>query len=166
MAAALAASVAALMGVVQDRRELGERLELERREQAATVASLRTELSTRDTLLRALNDPDVRVITLTTPLPQAAAALMFWNRATNRWTFVAHDLPLLGAGRAYQLWLVLGSRPTSIGLLAPDAQGNARMDAQVRVDGSAELQIAVTNEPAGGSFQPTGEPVMAGSATR
>lgn len=165
MAAALAAAVVALVGVTRDRSALDQRLGLELREQAAMVALLQAELSTRDTLLRALANPEVRVITLTTPVPHAAAALMFWNRATHRWTFVARDLPLLGAGRVYQLWLVVDSRPMSIGLLSPDAQGNARMDAQVRVAPGARPQIAVTSEPAGGSLLPTGEPVIAGSAT-
>ena len=166
MGAALAASMVALAGVAQDRRELSRRIELERREQTATIASLRTDLATRDTLLWALTDPEIRVIALTTPAPRAAGALMFWNRPRNRWTFIAHDLPPLEAGRIYQLWLVVDSRPTSVGLVSPDANGNARIDAELVVASDARPHVAITNEPAGGSPQPTGEPVIAGAAPR
>jgi len=158
---ALAASIVIAVGLARDRRDLSRDLEQERSRQSMEMASLRSELSARDTLLAAFTGPSVRVISLSAPAPRPAGALMFWNRATSQWTFVAHDLPLLDAGRTYQLWVVLESTPTSVSTFVPDALGNARVSARLPLDANARPQIAVTNEPTGGSARPTTEPLIA-----
>ncbi len=164
--AALAASIVIAVGLARDRRDLSRDLDQERSRQSLELASLRSELSVRDTLLAALTGPSVRVISLSAPALRPAGALMFWNRETSQWTFVAHDLPLLDAGRTYQLWVVLGSTPTSVSTFVPDALGNARVSARLSVDANAHPQIAITNEPAGGSPRPTTEPLIVSARSR
>ena len=100
------------------------------------------------------------MIALAAPTPRAVGAVMFWERASDQWTFIAHDFPALQPGRTYQLWLVLGSSPQSVGVFAPDALGSARISARVPLDSEARPQIAVTEEPSGGSPQPTSDPII------
>jgi anti-sigma-K factor RskA len=63
----------------------------------------------------------------------------------------------LGAGEVYQLWVIEGGAPESVGLLAPEG-GAATHTLEQAVGGDAV--IAITVEPAGGSDQPTTDPVM------
>ena len=90
-------------------------------------------------------------------------ARMFWAQSTNTWTMFAHDLPVPPAGRTYQLWLITrtGQR-ISAGTFAPDPSGGAVVSAQYPLAPDALQMIAVTEEPAGGVLQPTGEVVIAG----
>ncbi|MGD7706354.1 anti-sigma factor [Microlunatus sp. Y2014] len=72
----------------------------------------------------------------------------------NRGVFIARDVPQPGADRSYQLWAITGGRPTSVGLV--DHGGTLR----VWFDGVADAeQLAITIEPAGGSPEPTTEPL-------
>jgi anti-sigma-K factor RskA len=89
---------------------------------------------------------------------------MFWDPRTGRWTLVAHDLPALRTGRTYQLWIITTEgRKISAGTFAP-VGGNALVQAAYALPGNALGAIAVTEEPAGGVPQPTGEIVISGAA--
>jgi anti-sigma-K factor RskA len=67
-------------------------------------------------------------------------------------------LPPLEEGRTFQLWTLQGKDVTSVGLFTTGTDGTAR------VAFSRELHegdtVAVTEEPAGGSPQPTSEPIF------
>lgn len=71
---------------------------------------------------------------------------------------VADGLPGVDADSVYQLWLVDadGTR-TSAGLLRVDASGDADQVMRGEMDGAVALGVTV--EPAGGSEQPTSDPV-------
>jgi anti-sigma-K factor RskA len=70
---------------------------------------------------------------------------------------VGDAFPPLDASQNYQLWAISESgEATSLGLLPPE-DGVPRT--KVEFDGSNAVRIAVTVEPAGGSEQPTTEPV-------
>jgi hypothetical protein len=93
--------------------------------------------------------------------------LVFFNGATGSGAVVIDDgdtsvqfsgLPALDATQVYQLWVIEDGPPQSAGLLALDASGNARQDLGGRVSASAVL--AITVEPAGGSPQPTSDPIL------
>jgi anti-sigma-K factor RskA len=88
---------------------------------------------------------------------------MFWAQATNTWTLFAHNLPALASGRTYQLWLITrDNQRISAGTFAPNQSGDAAVSAQYPLAADALQMIAVTEEPAGGVPQPTGEVVIAG----
>jgi Anti-sigma-K factor rskA/Putative zinc-finger len=64
---------------------------------------------------------------------------------------VSSRLPTLPGGHTYQLWAIVGSRPISLGLL-----GRAPGPATFTMSGANTVsQLAVTEEPAGGSVVPT-----------
>lgn len=89
-------------------------------------------------------------------------ALTSWNGAVVAAAAVLPDrsgyllpesLGVLPGGRTYQLWSIVGGHPVSAGLLGADPRVLA-----FRVAPGAGV-LAITDEPAGGSPQPTGAPV-------
>lgn len=63
------------------------------------------------------------------------------------------------AGMTYQLWVVRGSTPVSLGTFEPTAAGHGALTVETTlVEGEV---VAVTVEPAGGSPAPTSEPFLA-----
>ncbi|MGW7608930.1 anti-sigma factor [Streptomyces sp. NPDC054766] len=79
------------------------------------------------------------------------------SRAQDRCAFIASDLPRLGDDQVYELWYAAktgGLRPA--GLLPGSGGGQARVLRDSLDDVSA---VGITAEPAGGSRQPTSEPL-------
>ena len=70
---------------------------------------------------------------------------------------VPAGLRALPASRTYQLWSIVGGRPVSAGLLG----ATPAVASFVVPAGTQEL--AITDEPAGGSRQPTSSPVASAS---
>lgn len=171
---ALAAGIlfAASLGVIgamwQERGRLHAMIDLASTNEHAAIAtndSLRTKLSVQDSLLGGLTGRDVAVMTLTSVGVHSPFARMFWDKSANTWTLVAHDLPPLKPGRAYQLWLVTPTGKISAGTFA-ERNGNAVMRATYALPPEQLRAIAVTEEPAAGSPQPTSAPLIAASATQ
>jgi hypothetical protein len=160
----LVVSVAVLAALLNEREKLRNSLSAEAASAAATRAaadSLRLAIAGRDSLIAGLTGRDVAVMTLTASGTRAPFARMFWDRATNRWTFVAHDMPALPGGMTYQLWLVTASAKISAGTFEP-RNGDAVVRATYAMQADSLTAIAVTEEPAGGVPQPTGRMVIAG----
>ena len=89
---------------------------------------------------------------------------MFWDKATDKWTFVAHNLAPLAAGRTYQLWLVTATAKISAGTFTVSPKGDVMLQATYALDRNALKAVAVTEEPMGGMPQPTGAMVVVGAA--
>ncbi len=106
-----------------------------------------------------LSAPDVTTVELTGR--GDAHGRMVLSAEQERAVVVTDGLPALDENRTYQLWLIAGGGPMGAGLLRPGEDGQAvhRLTAS---DLSDVQQIAVTVEPAGGSPQPTTDPVLAG----
>lgn len=119
-------------------------------------------LATRDSLLRSFLGPDVRSATLaSTGAPPAAR--IFYNAGTGSVVIAAFDLPPAPAGRIYQLWGIPdGGDPVSLGTFQTDLDGTVLMRTAAPV-GSDFTVGAVTEEPAGGSPQPTTTPFLVGT---
>lgn len=64
------------------------------------------------------------------------------------------ELPALSGGQVYQLWTMTGETARSRGVLSDPDDG-----ASMRLPG-AEVSVAITIEPKGGSEQPTTEPIV------
>ena len=128
--------------------------------------SLAALVAEQDRLMAALTGPKVRVVELATADAQKPYGRMFWDKATDRWTFVAHNLPQLQQGRTYQLWLVANGQKISAGTFAPGPRGEAVVRATYALDAHALQAVAVTEEPAGGVPQPTGAMIVVGKAVQ
>ena len=128
------------------------------------LTNLQHIVAERDQLVSSLTGSQVRVVGLSAGETKSPRALMFWDKATDRWTFIAHNLGPLQAGRTYQLWLVTATKKISAGTFAANARGDAFVQATYALDRSALKAVAVTEEPAGGVPQPTGAMVVVGAA--
>jgi anti-sigma factor RsiW len=172
---ALAASVLLIVGVgvmasvLRDRENLKDALvgatASTQRSQRATD-SLRTLVMSQDSLINGITGRDVAMVQLTSTATRQPKAMMFWDHSRNGWTLIAHNLPMPRAGRTYQLWLVTPAGKISAGTFMPDTSGAAMVRATYALARDSLSAVAVTDEPAGGMPQPTGQMVILGSATK
>ena len=124
-------------------------------------------LDEQQATIEALTGPGVKVIDVGAARASAPSARMFWNQPANRWTFVAYHLPAVALGRTLQLWLVTrDQRKVSAGTFMPSTDGAAFVQATYALARDSLVAIAVTDEPAGGSPQPTSTPFLVGAAPK
>ena len=171
---ALAASLLLIVGVgvmasvLRDRENLRDALvgatATTQRSQHASD-SLRALVMYKDSLINGITGRDVAMVHLTSTAARAPNAMIFWDRSRNGWTLVAHDLPAPQPGRTYQLWLVTPTSKISAGTFTP-INGEAMVRATYALARDSLRAVAVTDEPAGGVPQPTGQMVVVGSATK
>jgi anti-sigma-K factor RskA len=143
--------------------------ELER--EIATLESARVNLqrdiSAREGMIAGLTGPSVRVVDLAAGGARPPSGRMFWDQATDTWTFFAHNLPPNEPGRTYQLWLITpGERTLPAGLFVPDPAGRASVQATFALPPDSLAAVAVSEEPAGGVPKPTGEIVLLGKVVQ
>jgi len=154
VAAAVVLAVAAGVAYLKER---GSRQMLER-----AVAVARDSLAAQQQLVATLLAPDVNTAVLASK-GRPPTARVFWNPSRRRVVMAVFDLPPAPAGRIYQLWAIqTGKAPVSLGIFntAPDGRVTTALDvppALVAFD-----VTAVTEEPAGGSPQPTQQPFLVG----
>jgi anti-sigma-K factor RskA len=154
---ALAASVAGM--VVLGGRYVSERDA--RTALAATSDTLRQALASRDVIINALLAPEVESVRLSAT-DRPPTAQMYWNRATGQVILAAFRLPPAREGRTYQLWgIAKGGAPVSLGTFNTLPSGEGR-HVSTAPPGLTIAVGAVTEEPAGGSPQPTSTPFLVG----
>lgn len=160
------ASATMLSMVMRDR----ENLQNSMREQTAalqqahsTTDSLRVAVMKRDSIIAGITGKDVAMMTLASTAASSPFAHMFWDKAHNTWTLVAHNMPNLKPGRTYQLWLVTPRAKISAGTFMAN-NGEAMMRATYQLASTDLRALAVTEEPMGGMPQPTSPPVIAGGS--
>jgi anti-sigma-K factor RskA len=142
--------------------EHSERMAADQERAAAqsALARAQAELQRTDSLLAALLAPDVQSAALAAQ-GRPPSARLYYNRARNAVVVATFDLPPARAGRTYQLWGLRGGQPTSLGTFNTPPDGRAIVTLQVPAGQSYELS-AITDEPAGGSPQPTTQPFLVG----
>ncbi|MFB7949808.1 anti-sigma factor domain-containing protein [Kitasatospora phosalacinea] len=141
LAACLALALGAGAVAVQQHREADRA-----RDRAAALARQ------QETVAALLTAPDARTATATTG---GGTGTVVWSAVRGRAGFLATGLPAPGPGRTYQLWYDDAGTMRPAGLL-PTGSGTLLLTGPL--DGAAG--VGVTLEPAGGSPQPTGAPVL------
>jgi hypothetical protein len=162
------ATLAALLMSWSDRTDLQDKLVSQpvRDLKARNVAdSLTALLASRDSLIAGLVGRDVSTMTLTSRSGKDPYARIFWDRSSNAWTMFARNMPPLKAGRTYQLWIVTAKATVSAGTFVA-VNGVGVMRATFAVTRENLRAIAVTDEPAGGVAQPTGETILSATNSR
>jgi anti-sigma-K factor RskA len=141
----------------RDGREIAER-SLARTRQ--TLDSTGTALARRDSLIASLVSPDVQAVSVSGSGPNPSAKY-FLDRRRGRIVIAASSLPPAASGRTYQLWgIETGKPPVSLGTFNSDSTGRAL--ATLALPAGLRVAVtAVTDEPAGGSPQPTTTPFLA-----
>ena len=170
---AMAAGIIAIIGMGGYLRVRGERdamrgslqvAQAERGAQVATVDSLRASLEEKDRMIANLTGAQVAVMTLASPSPTSPTGRMFWDKAHDAWTLVAHRVPMPKSGRTYQLWLMTPTAKINAGTFMPTPNGEVMMQATYALAKDSLAAVAVTDEPMGGSPQPTTTPMMVAAA--
>ncbi len=112
-----------------------------------------------------VSDPALRVIKLRATEKNQTVEGHALIAGNAQMVFYASQLPALPANRVYQLWLIRsnGQAIASAGIFTPD--GASRGTVQLRNPAllNGVTTVAVTDEPAGGSMQPTGHKWLIGS---
>ena len=163
-AAALLIAVGAIAYGV-DKRAIVARLAADVAHLRDSTAAMERRLADQQSVLDGLTGPGVRVIDASAASARQPYARMFWDQPTNRWTFVAYNLPATAPGHTYQLWLVTkDQKKVSAGTFDPTPNGSALVRATYPLASDSLSAIAVTSEPAGGSAQPTTTPFLVGAA--
>lgn len=103
-----------------------------------------------------LTDPSAVLVHQDVPGAGAVTAILTDTRAV----LTAESMPAPDGGDVYQLWVVRDGQPRSAGVMTSD-DGTVRQFADDFAPGDA---LAVTVEPAGGSEQPTSDPIVVVSA--
>lgn len=90
--------------------------------------------------------------------PEGASVRLVWSQARGEGVLLADGLPPAPGEQVYELWLIdeTGAKPA--GLF--DADDGGRVTHVLTGDLTAVQAIGVTVEPAGGSPQPTSDPIM------
>ena len=136
----------------------------ERGARLAAVDSLRATLEDRDRMIANLTGAQVAVMTMASQNPTSPTGRMFWDQQHNAWTLVAHRVPMPKSGRTYQLWLVTPTAKINAGTFMPKQNGEVMMRATMAMPTDSLAAVAGTEEPMGGSPQPTTAPMMVASA--
>jgi len=161
LAAALLAAVALGSRARSLNRELAARdstiAELERR-----VDELGQGVFDRDAILASILSRDVALVQLTASGNPDPAIQIFWDRARNTALLNAAGLRPPPPGRTYQLWWIRDGKPVPSVTFDVEPGGTGLVKG-VSVPTDGELSAAaVTEEPAGGSQQPTSPILLAG----
>ncbi|MEO6222769.1 MAG: anti-sigma factor [Vicinamibacterales bacterium] len=82
----------------------------------------------------------------------------------NGMVFTADGLPILPAGKVYQLWVIVDAKPVSVGTFSPEADGSVKAVMPTPDIASMPGALAVTLEPTGGLAQPSTTPILVGTA--
>ncbi len=165
--AALAASLFAVAGLGLGQRALRQQLSARDSTIAALQQSLgerEATLASREAELNAVLDPNVSLTRMGTPGTPQPVVQLFWNRRSNLILAHAFQLPPVGASRAYQLWFIpKGGKPIPSVTFNTEPGGHGLVQ-QIPVPQDVELTAAaITEEPEGGSPQPTSPIVLIGT---
>ena len=91
----------------------------------------------------------------------------FWNAKQNRAIMHAFRLRPAPAGRTYQLWFIVNGKPVSAKVFNSDPDGHALVEnIDVPPSPAGVSQVLLTEEPAGGSPQPTTTPFVGGKLAK
>jgi anti-sigma-K factor RskA len=161
----LAAAAAIVFAVYFGSRYRGERDARVAAERSLALARVTLDstgaaLVRRDSLIASLVSPDVQAVSVSGSGPNPSARY-FLDRRRGRIVIAATSLPPAAQGRTYQLWgIETGRPPVSLGTFNTDSSGRAL--ASLAVPPGLRIAVtAVTDEPAGGSPQPTTTPFLA-----
>ncbi len=130
------------------------------------VDMAQVRLASTQTHIDVLMAPDTTRIDLAgLPAAPDASGRAYWSRSRGV-VFSAANLPPLRPNRTYQLWFLTGAggAPVSAGLVQPDGSGRVIASFETPAALTASNGFAVSEEPAGGVPQPTGELYLAGTA--
>lgn len=162
LAAGLAASLLLAAGLAWQNAALRRSLDARGAEIAAATEKATRRERQLETVLEA--EKDLYVAQMKSADTVAGPGIQFfWNEKKRVAMLHAFRLRPAPAGRSYQLWLVRDGAPVSAKVFNSDPDGHALVeDIAVPARAAGVTQVLLTEEPAGGSPQPTTTPFVGG----
>lgn len=140
--------------------------ELETRVQtlAAEMGDIADRAAAAERIVAALQTPTSRALVLAgTENQPGAAARLIYDPDERTAILLTQNMQPAEVGEVYQLWVVTADeRKVSVGTFAVASDGHSTLVANLPSDPGPVTLAAVTNEPTGGSPQPTGQFQMLG----
>jgi len=169
----LAASIVAAIGFGLQSQSLARRLAARDSlvvQQRDTVSRLTQVLEQQSQRLQRLEGTLASIFAPGTELVQLTASgkpepriQLFWDRQRNLAVLHGTRLPPPPQGRTYQLWFIQNGKPVPSVTFDVEQGGEATVP-QVTVPADGPISAAaVTEEPVGGSQQPTSPPILVGA---
>jgi anti-sigma-K factor RskA len=121
-----------------------------------TIVDQQKELDDKEAQLGIINDPEVRLTSLTEAEPPRPGIDVLWHPGLKRGLLVAKNLPKVDKDKTYELWLIAGGTPVPATTFDVDENGNAVVSLKELAGAAAKPELfAITVEKAGGSTTPT-----------
>ncbi len=148
----------------QDAEIASLRLTLAEKEEA--IFSMQTSLSEKEEALALIEARrTVAVLLMGEPRSPHGRGKIFWNPEKNTGLFFAFDLPLPQEGKVYQLWAIQKGVSVDAGVFLFSMETGSFKIKPIPNSAEAVLFFTVTEEPAGGSSQPTGDVLLKGAVS-
>lgn len=129
-------------------------LQNEKNEAQARLAAAEEQ---QTAVLQLFAAPDSRVRPV--EMPDGSVVTIAHSTAADRAAVITHNLPPLPEGQTYELWYVTASNEmTPAGFIPAGSAGTTWT--LMQGDLSGHTHVGITVEPAGGSPQPTSDPIM------
>jgi anti-sigma-K factor RskA len=162
VAAALTAGVS--WSFLQRQRATIALLQAEVGRQRDELQQLRRSIQRNTETIALFSSPAVQLVSLQgTPAQPKARARVYWDQEQNAWHVYAANLAPLAGGKTYELWLINSAqRKVPAGTFEVNPLGQGSITAAAPTDAGRVVAVAVTDEPAGGSPQPTGKVQLLG----
>lgn len=132
----------------------------------AALDSSRMILADREQLLETILAPGTRLEILTGTGDVRPEIQLFWNEKQQIAILNATHLAPAPSGRTYQLWFIRDGKPVPSVTFNTRVDGSALLGEIALPAGPGATVVAVTEEPAGGSPEPTTTPFLVGRLTR
>jgi anti-sigma-K factor RskA len=132
-----------------------------------TLASTQTQLSSAQSQLAVFAAPDSRRVALAAQkgAPEGVSGRADWSPSRGLALSVS-NLPAPLAMRDYQVWLLTGGMPVSVGLLPKDAVDGRTVVFNAPAGAPAPIGVALSEEPEGGVPQPGNRIYLVGLMAR
>jgi anti-sigma-K factor RskA len=166
LAGALAASVTAGLlwfRIDRQQRQMDDLRDQITRQQAR-IDQLQAAMETEGNTLRLFASPAVQLVSLQGAggQPQARGRV-FWDRDRQAFHLYASGLKPLDRGKVYEMWFIdAAQKKLPAGTFEVSSRGEASLVATPPPDAGNIAALAITEEPMGGSAQPTGQIQLVG----
>ena len=171
MWAAVAAALLFALYNAWDARQLQERIRATNQSASTAIAQrqqLQQQLAMAELEASILTDPHSLKIMLPASSKDMPQLQAMWHEKMGI-CVTGHNIPMPPSNRTLQLWLIPktpGAKPMPSMMWRPDANGNFMLMVANPPESMRDVKaLAVTEEPAGGSPQPTSAPMWLGSVS-
>jgi anti-sigma-K factor RskA len=160
--AAVAAIAAIVLGFFS--MHMSDQLKRHTEEADKTADHLRSQLIAAKRIVAVATVRDLAMVELSSSVTNSPArGRVFWDKDRNQWHVMVFDLAPPPSGREFQLWFITpDQKKISAGMFQVNAKGEGSMIVKIPPDLKQIAVAAITDEPMGGSPQPTGQIQLAG----